>query len=85
MSDNNNEPIPQPDDDAEDEEGGRFFGGGISSREKEILDYMDEDGEEAQGMEVIDEAWLRKTALSFEKKISKNAEMRVKFEDEPYK
>src|SRR5207248_2486045 len=35
--------------------------------------------------EKIDVAWLRKLGLSFERKISKNAEMRAKHEDEPHK
>ena len=33
----------------------------------------------------MDAAWLRKTALNFEKHISKNAELRAKFEDDPQK
>jgi beta-catenin-like protein 1 len=35
--------------------------------------------------ESIDSAWLRKRALHFEKKISKNAELRAKYEDTPEK
>lgn len=72
-----------PGDDGDDEEG-RFFGGGISKQESQILDYVDDAGEDnAQGK--FDNAWLRRTALNFEKQISKNAEMRAKFEDEPQK
>lgn len=67
-----------------DDEEGRFFGGGISKRETEILDYLDDDGD-AAGADKIDAAWLRKTALSFEKHITKNAELRAKHEDEPHK
>ncbi len=33
--------------------------------------------------EKIDSAWLRKTGLSFEKRISKNAQLRAKFESDP--
>ncbi|EPS42556.1 hypothetical protein H072_3492 [Dactylellina haptotyla CBS 200.50] len=73
----------EADEDIEDEEGGRFFGGGITQREKEILDYMDD--EEDQGPEKIDISYLRKLALAFEKKITKNSEMRAKFEDDPAK
>lgn len=71
----------------EDEEGGRFFGGGVNKEQAEILDYVDEREREAGdvGTEKIDSAWLRKTALAFERKISKNAEMRGKFEDDPHK
>ncbi|MCJ1424884.1 hypothetical protein MMC29_002772 [Sticta canariensis] len=38
-----------------------------------------------QKPEKIDSAWLRKIALNFEKKISRNAELRAKFEDTPQK
>ena len=35
--------------------------------------------------EKIDSVWLRKTALNFEKRISQNAELRAKFEEDPEK
>lgn len=35
--------------------------------------------------EKIDITWLRKTALNFERRISKNAELRAKFDNEPQK
>lgn len=38
-----------------------------------------------QKPEKIDSAWLRKLALNFEKRISKNTELRSKFEDTPEK
>ncbi|KAF8462044.1 Catenin-beta-like protein [Kalaharituber pfeilii] len=76
-------PSGQVFDDEDDE--GRFFGGGVSDRQVEILDFMEEREKEDTGPERIDVGWLRKTALNFEKKISKNAEMRGKFEDEPQK
>ncbi|KAI1421175.1 Catenin-beta-like protein [Xylaria sp. FL1777] len=67
-----------------DEEGGRFFGGGVTAQEAQVLDYLD--GTEADlAPEKMDVAWLRRTALSFEKKISRNAEQRAKFEDDPSK
>ncbi|EKD21413.1 uncharacterized protein L3040_000552 [Drepanopeziza brunnea f. sp. 'multigermtubi'] len=71
--------------DIPDDEEGRFFGGGITEKESEILDYME--GQEAAEIapEKIDSAWLRKLALNFEKRISKNAELRAKFEDDPQK
>ncbi|RPB20198.1 DUF1716 domain protein [Terfezia boudieri ATCC MYA-4762] len=69
----------------EDDDEGRFFGGGVSRREEEILDYMDRREGEDAGPEKIDVAWLRKLALGFEKRISKNAEMRGKWEDQPEK
>lgn len=68
----------------EDDEEGRFFGGGITKEESEILDYMDTQETEL-APEKIDAAWLRRTALNFEKRITKNAELRAKFEDDPQK
>ncbi|KAI1071295.1 hypothetical protein LB507_009524 [Fusarium sp. FIESC RH6] len=82
-------PPPAEDDDfgpelPPDDDEGRFFGGGITKQESEILDYVDEaDGGNAP--ENIDPAWLRKTALNFEKRINKNAELRAKFENDPQK
>lgn len=72
-----------PRDDGDDEEG-RFFGGGISKEESEILDFVEgADGGKAE--DKVDASWLRKTALNFEKRITKNAELRAKFESEPQK
>ena len=83
-------PAPPPDDedygpDIPDDEEGRFFGGGVTQEENEILDYME--GQESADVapEKIDTAWLRKLALNFEKKITKNAELRAKFEGDPQK
>ncbi|KAI0802690.1 Catenin-beta-like protein [Xylaria sp. FL0064] len=74
-------PDMPPDD---DEEGGRFFGGGVTAQEAQVLDYLD--GTETDlAPEKMDVAWLRRAALSFEKKISRNAEQRAKFEDDPSK
>jgi beta-catenin-like protein 1 len=49
------------------------------------LDYVDEQESADVAPEKIDAAWLRKLALNFEKKITKNAELRAKFETEPQK
>lgn len=38
-----------------------------------------------QKPEKVDIAWLRKLALNFEKRISKNTELRAKFEGKPEK
>jgi hypothetical protein len=35
--------------------------------------------------ETFDSAWVRRFALNFERKISKNAELRAKFESDPQK
>ncbi|TGZ83497.1 DUF1716-domain-containing protein [Ascodesmis nigricans] len=74
--------VDEPD---EDEDGGRFFGGGVSEKQAEIFDFVDELEKEVKAPETIDVAWLRKKALGFEKKINKNAELRAKFDDEPQK
>ncbi|KAI1850395.1 hypothetical protein JX266_004253 [Neoarthrinium moseri] len=77
---------PEDEDDGAEDEEGRFFGGGISAQQREILDYVDDaDGQLNFKEEKIDVPWLRRTALNFEKRISKNAEQRAKFEDDPSK
>ncbi|KAJ8608150.1 hypothetical protein MRB53_039829 [Persea americana] len=67
---------------AEDEEG-RFFGAGISKDTTDVLDYLDERDEQGYKAEKIDAPWVRRFAGNFEKHISRNAELRAKFEDEP--
>ncbi|KAI5300228.1 hypothetical protein KEM55_008692 [Ascosphaera atra] len=74
-----------PDDIPEDDEEGRFFGGGVSKDTIKALDLVDQLEERVSAPEKIDSAWLKRTALNFEKKISKNAELRAKFESEPQK
>jgi beta-catenin-like protein 1 len=84
-------PSAPPDDDQDygpdvpDDEEGRFFGGGVTQVENEILDFMEEQESADVVPEKIDSAWLRKLALNFEKRITKNAELRAKFENEPQK
>ncbi|KAL8731842.1 MAG: hypothetical protein Q9166_003126 [cf. Caloplaca sp. 2 TL-2023] len=78
-----------PPDEAEDgigDEEGRFFGGGITNGTADALNYIDEldKGDDAKA-EKIDASWVRKIALSFERRISKNSELRAKFEDDPQK
>ncbi|RBQ94854.1 hypothetical protein VDGD_05627 [Verticillium dahliae] len=70
----------------EDDDGeGRFFGGGVSRQETEIMDYVAARGDDIPIPEKIDNTWLRKTALGFERHINKNAELRAKFENDPQK
>ncbi|XXH03283.1 hypothetical protein Hte_009681 [Hypoxylon texense] len=89
-------PAPPPDDENEgdygpdlppdDDEEGRFYGGGITAQENDALDYVDDPDPSANTQpDKFDSAWLRRTALNFEKRISKNAELRAKFEDQPQK
>ncbi|MCJ1281133.1 hypothetical protein MMC26_000451 [Xylographa opegraphella] len=77
---------PDMEDEAENEEDGRFFGGGITSETADVLDFIDERDQDAVAKpETIDSGWVRKLALNFERKISKNAELRAKFESTPQK
>lgn len=78
-------PTAPPDDDEGDDEEGRFFGGGITRQEAEVLDYVEgaDGGGDELADERIDATWLRRTALAFEKKISRNAELRARHADEP--
>ncbi|KAK3401447.1 Catenin-beta-like protein [Sordaria brevicollis] len=79
---------PPVEDDGDDEEG-RFFGGGITAQEKEILDFMDSNttapADDLLTTDKIDISWLKKTALNFEKRITRNAELRARHEDDPSK
>lgn len=72
----------------EDEEG-RFFGGGfcVTRDAAEALDYIErqEDGAETYQEEKIDSVWLRRLAVSFEKKVKHNEELRAKYEGQPQK
>ncbi|MCJ1349774.1 hypothetical protein MMC31_008015, partial [Peltigera leucophlebia] len=77
---------PNLEEEALDDEEGRFFGGGITNDTAEVLDFIDgREKDDLMEAEKIDSAWLRKLALNFEKKISRNAELRAKFEDTPEK
>ncbi|KAL7960149.1 Catenin-beta-like protein [Trichoderma compactum] len=73
-----------PEDDVGDDEEGRFFGGGITKQESEILDFVDK-ADAGGDLDKIDGAWLRRTALNLEKLITKNSELRSRFEDQPHK
>ncbi|KAG0004455.1 hypothetical protein BGZ79_009235 [Entomortierella chlamydospora] len=71
--------IANPDEEDEDD---RFFGDGLTSDQKDILDFVDDiDPEE----EKFDLAAVRRMILKFEKTINKNQEMRVKYPDDPTK
>jgi len=56
--------------------------GPISEEEKQKLLAMVEEDDEG---EAIDESTIKKFILSFEKKVTKNQEMRIKFPDQPQK
>ncbi len=72
----------------DDDEEGRFFGSGVSADTRQALDYVEGAGngeQEAEEEEIIDAAWLRRMAVGFERRITKNAELRARFEAEPEK
>lgn len=72
----------------EDDEGGRFFGGGLTSQQKRILELMNGEGrnDDADSAKPDQELKaLRKSILKLEKSITKNQEMRVKYPDDPQK
>ncbi|KAK5728512.1 hypothetical protein LTR15_001648 [Elasticomyces elasticus] len=79
-----------PPDDEEAEDGDRFFGGGVTKSSAAALDYLDQqqqDGEDEAdyGAEKIDSSWLRRLTTTFEKKVTKNAEQRARYESQPQK
>lgn len=76
---------PDQEDDIPDDEDGRFFGGGVNKDTVKVLDYIDGQHDDDAAPEVFDEAWLRRLAVNFERRISKNAELRAKFGDNPQK
>ncbi|KAH0007739.1 DUF1716-domain-containing protein, partial [Aureobasidium melanogenum] len=73
-----------PPDEDEDEEG-RFFGSGTNQHTNAALDFVDraDDGADSIKAEKIDQAWVRRLGLSFERKINKNSELRAKYESDP--
>lgn len=79
-------PAPPPDEDEDDDEdGGRFFGGGVTRDAAEALDYIDQQDGEEFTEERIDSAWLRRLVVTLDRKVSKNAELRARFEGQPQK
>ncbi|KAL1982961.1 hypothetical protein VTN96DRAFT_648 [Rasamsonia emersonii] len=74
-------------EDVPDDEEGRFFGGGMGRQTAQAMEYLDQQEKERGEVapEKFDTAWVRRLALNFEKRISKNAELRAKFENDPQK
>lgn len=82
--DGNYGPSAPPEDEEGDDEEGRFFGGGISKTEAEVLTYVN--GNDGHAVPTnFDLPWLKKTSLAFEKLINKNAELRARYAGEPGK
>lgn len=77
---------PDFEDGPGDDDEGRFFGGGLDENAKDAMDFLDaQDGEDAIREEKYDSVWLRKLALTFEKKVNKNSSLRAKYESDPTK
>ncbi|EFP91599.2 hypothetical protein PGT21_034623 [Puccinia graminis f. sp. tritici] len=77
----------------EDEEGGRFFGDGLTSEQKEIINILNQDVEDQNeappenpaGSEKLKLTEVKKNCLNLERAINKNREMRTKYENNPEK
>merc|ERR1719394_1679079 len=63
---------------------GTSSGGGISSQERDKINKIVEEGADVESV-TLDETGVKKILLGFEKKVSKNQEMRIKFPDQPDK
>ncbi|KAG0151505.1 hypothetical protein CROQUDRAFT_502628 [Cronartium quercuum f. sp. fusiforme G11] len=72
-----------PDEYVDEDEDGRFFGGGLSGQQREIIDILDRD--QAAGGQALDMAGVRRICLTLERAINRNREMRTKFGDRPEK
>ncbi|MBW0509786.1 hypothetical protein O181_049501 [Austropuccinia psidii MF-1] len=76
----------------EDEEGGRFFGDGLTSEQKEIIDILNhgpddqaDDQEDPAAIQPLSLVEVKRLCLNLERAINKNREMRTKFNDRPEK
>ncbi|WWC67148.1 uncharacterized protein I206_101055 [Kwoniella pini CBS 10737] len=70
--------------DGEEDDEGRFFGGGLNNEQQQILDIFDKAGDGEDGP-TLDLPGLRRQLGKFERIVTKNAEMRGKFPDDPSK
>ncbi|WBW74543.1 spliceosomal complex subunit [Schizosaccharomyces osmophilus] len=77
--------IQDIEDEAEfDEEGGRFFGSGLSEREKESLHFLDQNEETEQPVTLTTNE-LKKKVVKLEKSLNQNQELRSKYPESPEK
>lgn len=72
-------------DEEEEDEDGRFFGGGLTGEQREIIKILDQDSVEASESDLLNLTSVRKICLSLERSINKNREMRTKFGNQPEK
>ncbi|KAJ3510076.1 hypothetical protein NLJ89_g4880 [Agrocybe chaxingu] len=71
----------------EEDDEGRFFGGGLTSEQKEILNIFDQAGTQGTEGEAVDLSItrIRKILLSFERAVNRNQDHRSKYPDDPSK
>ncbi|GAA5847831.1 hypothetical protein JCM9279_006655 [Rhodotorula babjevae] len=71
---------------AEEDEDGRFFGGGLSNVQKQVLNIMEGSGNDEQlpGEDLTPQS-VRKSLLSLEKAVNKNRDLRTKYPTDPEK
>ncbi|KAG0709685.1 Catenin-beta-like protein [Suillus ampliporus] len=72
---------------AEEDEEGRFYGGGLTSEQKQILSIFESaEGEgTTEDPEGISITSIRRTLLKFERAVNKNQDQRSKYPDDPSK
>ena len=70
---------------AEEDEEGRFYGGGLTSEQKEILNIFDNAGEQDDGASALTLPGIRRTLLRFERAAARNQDHRSKWPDDPTK
>ncbi|KAA1466407.1 DUF1716-domain-containing protein [Dentipellis sp. KUC8613] len=72
---------------AEEDDEGRFFGGGLTSEQKEILNIFDNANPEGSldDIETLSPTGIRKLLLRFERAANKNQDQRSKYPDDPTK
>ncbi|THH32917.1 hypothetical protein EUX98_g1307 [Antrodiella citrinella] len=71
----------------EEDDEGRFFGGGLTSEQKDILNIFDNAGGEGvqEDLEEMNIAGIRRVLLRFERAANKNQDQRSKYPDDPTK
>ncbi|TXT10678.1 hypothetical protein VHUM_02183 [Vanrija humicola] len=74
----------QGDADEEDEEG-RFFGGGLNDEQNQILDIFDKATDDLEETAAMTLPALRRMTGQFERTVTRNAEQRGKYADDPSK
>ncbi|KAJ8503048.1 hypothetical protein ONZ45_g11193 [Pleurotus djamor] len=72
---------------AEEDDEGRFFGGGLTTEQKDILNIFDNSVEEGaqEDIEIMSLAAVKRMLLRFERAANKNQDQRSKYPDDPTK